>query len=83
MYRLQDTLEKRFDILHQTRTGSWIQYQRRTRRLIEIEILRQVAKDGYVFAYGRTRIGTVIRFGVNALTREKIILDKLDIRVKA
>src|SRR5271157_502801 len=80
---LQNVLKKRFDNLDQAWTGSWIQYQRRTRRLLEIEILSQIAENRCIFAYVRTRVGAVIRLRVNALAREKIIFNKLDIRVEA
>ena len=57
---LQNALKKRLDLLYQARAGFRIQYQRRTRRLREIKILSQIAKDGCIFANIRAGIRATV-----------------------
>src|SRR5690349_22690053 len=57
--------------------------ERRTRRLIEIELAREVTEDRDVLANRRARVGPAVGRGIEALAAQEIVLDELEIRIEA
>src|SRR5262245_45921913 len=63
-------------------SGLRIQDQRRTGRLIEVELQGQVAQDRHPFPNGPTRVRPAVRRRVQARTAQEAILDQLEVRVE-
>ena len=53
------------------------------RRLVEVEVLREVAEDRHVLPHVRARIGPAVGARVEALAVEEEVLDELEVRVEA
>ena len=60
-----------------------IEDQRLPRRLVEVELLREVAEDRHVLPDVRARIGPAVGARVEALAVEEEVLDELEVRVEA
>src|SRR5438128_1284375 len=65
--------------------GRWIRGEnhRLARLLRKVEVLREVAEPARVLAHVGSRIGPPVRFGIDALASEEVILDELEISIEA
>src|SRR6185312_16785749 len=63
--------------------GLWCdwQLQWRSRRLIEIEVVDQIAQNGNILADSGARVRAAIGLRIEPLPMQEIVLDELEIRV--
>src|SRR2546421_8560636 len=71
--------------LRPDQVGPWMDGEdhRWQRGLVEVEVVDQVAQLGSVFADGRARVGAAIVAGIDPLSFKKVVLNELDVGVKA